>query len=116
MADLEPSLHNGMKAAEILDRSGLCQDDGGSFLGGDDHLKAAISGRGGVIDDIVIGPFDGVADPGHGHGRFDHQILHQDPHRFCMRWPGARAEGERGCDQDKRSGLHDGHPVSPSQQ
>jgi hypothetical protein len=86
----EGCLHVGMEAAIILDGAGLLQNQGAVLLGRQHYIPIAVARGRGVGEDVLVDPFNRVADLRGDLRRRDHQIFHRD-----LNGRGTRRDGRR---------------------
>src|SRR6516162_1143322 len=103
---LERRLHVRMEAAVIIDRTGVLQHKRGGLIRRECHVEVAVACGCGMGDDVLVGPFDGVADLGRDLGRRDIEILHDDLDRRRVSRHGHRTTGNQSSNQAKAPGLH----------
>ena len=94
-----------MEAAVIVDHTGLLQNQGAGLFRRHRHVPVAISRRRGMDENILVDPFDGVADFRRRRRWRDHEILHRDLNGRRMRRDG-RSQHQRGHDRENPPRRH----------
>src|SRR5579871_6907103 len=91
--DRNPAYHVRVKRTEVLELALGLDDDAPGFVGRDGHVPGAVARRRRVRHEIVVPPFDGVADMRRDFGRREGELL--DPDRNDL--------GGAGRSRDKRN-------------
>src|SRR6266480_5790970 len=84
----EGCLHVGMEATVIVDGAGLLQNQSDGLLRRHRHIPIAVSRGCGMDENVLVDPFDGVADLDRSLRRRDNEILHRNLNRLRMRRDG----------------------------